>query len=71
MAADYWSSTQRLHWTLSRRELAEKRRKLEDEERSLIQQFPLPERRLFHLHLYQRASSSVPSVMHGASAGAV
>ena len=44
----------------SKQELAEKRRKVEDEDRALIQQFPLPDRRLVSLFISQRAAC-IPS----------
>ena len=45
MAANYWASTQRRHWQFSREALAEIRQKLEDDDRALVQQYPLPDRR--------------------------
>ncbi|KAI0518519.1 cyclin domain-containing protein [Xylaria bambusicola] len=50
MAANYWESTQRRHWQFSKDELAEMREKLEESEQSLVQMFPLPQRR--HLNIY-------------------
>ncbi|KAI9888628.1 MAG: hypothetical protein M1814_006609 [Vezdaea aestivalis] len=50
MAANYWVSSQRKHWLFNKQELAAIRRKLEDEESQLIQQYPLPERRLLSLY---------------------
>ncbi|KAI9865334.1 MAG: RNA polymerase II holoenzyme cyclin-like subunit [Vezdaea acicularis] len=50
MAANYWVSTQRLHWQFTREKLAEIRQKLEDEDKQFIQQFPLPERRLLSMY---------------------
>ncbi|KAI9832236.1 MAG: RNA polymerase II holoenzyme cyclin-like subunit [Phylliscum demangeonii] len=49
MAANYWASTQYRHWSFTRQELAAVRRPLETKERSLIQQYPLPERRLLSI----------------------
>ena len=46
MAANYWASTQRRHWYFSRETLAEIRQKLEEDDRALVQQYPLPDRRL-------------------------
>ena len=46
MATNYWASTQRRHWHFSREELAAIRQELEDEDRNLVQQYPLPDRRL-------------------------
>ena len=54
MAANYWASTQRRHWQFSRETLAEIRQKLEDDDRTLVQQFPLPDRRLLSHYFNQR-----------------
>ena len=45
MAANYWASTQYLHWQYSRETLAQMRQKLKDEEKHLNQLFPLPDMR--------------------------
>ncbi|KAH8158097.1 hypothetical protein CIB48_g10157 [Xylaria polymorpha] len=50
MAANYWESTQRRSWQFSKDELAQMREKLEESEQSLVQLFPLPQRR--HLSIY-------------------
>ncbi|KAI0485838.1 cyclin-C [Xylaria cf. heliscus] len=50
MAANYWESTQRRCWQFSKDELAQMREKLEESEQSLVQMFPLPQRR--HLSIY-------------------
>ncbi|KAI0966018.1 cyclin domain-containing protein [Xylaria arbuscula] len=50
MAANYWESSQRRHWQFSKDELAQVREKLEESEQSLVQMFPLPQRR--HLNIY-------------------
>ena len=54
MAANYWASTQRRYWQFSRQHLFEIRQKLEDNERQLIQQYPLPDRRLLSIFFNQR-----------------
>ena len=54
MAANYWVSTQRRHWQFSRETLAERRQKLEDDDRPLVQQYPLPDRRLLSQFFNQR-----------------
>jgi cyclin C len=54
MAANYWVSTQRQHWQYSREQLAELRAKLEEDDRGLIQQYPLPERRHLSIYFNQR-----------------
>ncbi|RWA09472.1 hypothetical protein EKO27_g5634 [Xylaria grammica] len=50
MAANFWESTQRRHWQFSKDELAQMRENLEESEQSLVQMFPLPQRR--HLNIY-------------------
>ncbi|CAK7216853.1 RNA polymerase II holoenzyme cyclin-like subunit [Sporothrix bragantina] len=50
MAASYWDSTQRRFWEFSKEQLAALRQRKLDEERSLVQMYPLPEWR--HLSLY-------------------
>ena len=57
MAANYWASTQRRHWHFSRETLAEIRQKLEEDDRALVQQYPLPDRRLLSNFYYQRTCS--------------
>ncbi|KAI9837841.1 MAG: RNA polymerase II holoenzyme cyclin-like subunit [Sarea resinae] len=54
MAANFWVSTQRLHWQFSKEKLANIRKRLEDEDRGLIQQYPLPERRLLSIYFNQQ-----------------
>ncbi|MCJ1358025.1 MAG: RNA polymerase II holoenzyme cyclin-like subunit [Icmadophila ericetorum] len=46
MAANYWVSSQRLHWHFTKEKLAEIRAALELEDQAFVQQFNLPERRL-------------------------
>ncbi|TGJ79913.1 hypothetical protein E0Z10_g8865 [Xylaria hypoxylon] len=50
MSANFWESTQRRHWQFSKDELAQMRENLEESEQSLVQMFPLPQRR--HLNIY-------------------
>lgn len=50
MAANYWESTQRRNWQYTREQLAELRKKLEDEEPNLVQMYPLPQIR--HMSIY-------------------
>ena len=57
MAASYWTSTQYRNWTFDKQELADIRQKLEDGSRELVQQFPLPARRLFFIYICQREST--------------
>jgi len=54
MAANFWASTQRHHWQFSKQKLADIRKKLEDEDRALVQQYPLPERRLLSIYFNQQ-----------------
>ena len=54
MAANYWASTQRRHWLFSREGLSRLRKDLEDEEKDLISQYPLPDRRLLNQFYNQR-----------------
>ncbi|KZF19364.1 cyclin domain-containing protein [Xylona heveae TC161] len=54
MAGNFWTSTQHLHWQFSKPGLAEIRRKLEQEDRALVQQYPLPDRRLLSIYFYHQ-----------------
>ncbi|KAL8738373.1 MAG: hypothetical protein Q9181_000844 [Wetmoreana brouardii] len=54
MAANYWASTQRLHWQFTRTELQEIRQELESDDHTLIQQYPLPDRRLLSIFFNQQ-----------------
>ncbi|MCJ1369027.1 RNA polymerase II holoenzyme cyclin-like subunit [Loxospora ochrophaea] len=54
MAANYWASTQRHFWQTNRDTLSEIRQKLEDGDRSLMQQYPLPDRRLLSIFFNQQ-----------------
>ncbi|MCJ1451477.1 RNA polymerase II holoenzyme cyclin-like subunit [Mycoblastus sanguinarius] len=56
MAANYWASTQRRHWQFSRETLTNIRQQLEDDDRNLVQQYPLPDRRLLSLFFNQQLS---------------
>jgi len=58
MAANYWESTQRKHWTFTKAELAERWNKLDQDEAQLVQQYPLPERRLLNIYFSLRESQS-------------
>ena len=57
MAANYWASTQRRHWQFSRETLTEIREQLENEDRVLVQQYPLPDRRLLSKFFNERMFS--------------
>ncbi|OCK82634.1 C/H/G cyclin [Lepidopterella palustris CBS 459.81] len=54
MAASYWDSTQRKYWTFTKQQLSVERRKLEEAERALVLQFPLPDRRLLSIYFYHQ-----------------
>lgn len=54
MAANYWASTQRLHWHFTRSELQDIRRKLETEDLASHQQYSLPDRRLLSIFFNQQ-----------------
>lgn len=54
MAANYWTSTQRLYWQFSKEELQEMRQKLESEDVAMCQQYPLPDRRLLSIFFNQQ-----------------
>jgi len=56
MAANYWESTQRKYWTFTKAELANRWNKLEQDEAQLVQQYPLPERRLLNIYFSLRES---------------
>jgi cyclin-C len=54
MASNYWESSQLKYWTFSKARLAEIRRKLEEEDKAMVQQFPLPDRRLLNIYFSQQ-----------------
>lgn len=54
MAANYWESTQRKHWQFTKPELAQLRQKLEDEDKNLVQTYPLPQLRYLSIFFNQR-----------------
>lgn len=60
MAANYWESTQRKHWQFTRQQLEDFRTKLEDEDRNLVQMYPLPQLRHLSIYFNQRKSPRVP-----------
>ena len=59
MAANYWASTQRRFWLLSRQKLAETRQSLLEREQALISQYTLPERRHLSIFFNQRKYSCI------------
>ncbi|MCJ1305374.1 RNA polymerase II holoenzyme cyclin-like subunit [Hypocenomyce scalaris] len=54
MAANYWASTQRRHWQFTKDTLVDIRQKLEGEDRGLVQQYTLPDRRLQSIFFNQQ-----------------
>jgi cyclin C len=50
MAANYWDSTQRRHWTFTKAQVVEMHRKVEEVDRLLVNQYPLPDRRLLNVY---------------------
>ena len=56
MAANYWASTQSRYWQFSRETLTKIRQQLEDEDHNLVQQYPLPDRRLLSKFFNERVS---------------
>lgn len=61
MAADYWSSTQHRHWLFPQDHLSSMLQNLEDENRHLVQQFPLPER--LHLSIFFNSRALFPLLL--------
>lgn len=54
MAANYWASTQRLYWHFTKAELNDMRQDLENEDRTILEQYPLPDRRLLSIFFNQQ-----------------
>ncbi|KAL8961468.1 MAG: hypothetical protein Q9193_001976 [Seirophora villosa] len=54
MAANFWSSTQKLYWQFSKTEIQEMRQQLESDEAAISQQYPLPDRRLLSIFFNQQ-----------------
>ena len=50
MAANYWASSQRLHWQFTREKLAEVRNQLDLVDKEAVKQYPLPERRCLSIY---------------------
>jgi cyclin C len=57
MAASYWDSTQRRYWTFSKAQLGEMRKKLEETDKVMHTQYPLPDRRLLNIYFSIRTHS--------------
>ncbi|KAL5120212.1 RNA polymerase II holoenzyme cyclin-like subunit [Pleosporales sp. CAS-2024a] len=56
MASNYWESTQRKYWTFTKQQLAHERKKMEESERSLVNMYPLPDRRHLSIYFYHQLS---------------
>ncbi|KAK2751478.1 RNA polymerase II holoenzyme cyclin-like subunit [Onygenales sp. PD_40] len=54
MAANYWASSQRRHWLFERDGLLDVRKHLEEGEKQVIQQYPLPDLRCISIYINQR-----------------
>ncbi|KAK2812966.1 RNA polymerase II holoenzyme cyclin-like subunit [Emmonsiellopsis sp. PD_5] len=54
MAANYWASSQRRHWLFERDRLLEVRKHLEEGEKQVIQQYPLPDLRCISIYINQQ-----------------
>lgn len=54
MAANYWSSTQKQYWFFSQNKLADLRDELNNQNASIIQQYPYPDRRLMFIFMKDR-----------------
>jgi len=54
MAANYWTSTQRKHWTVTPEKLTEIRDDLEKQNTKILEQWPYPDRRLMFIFLRDR-----------------
>ena len=57
MAANYWESTQRKYWQFTKSELADLRKELEDEDKALVQTYPLPQLR--HISIFFNQSKTL------------
>jgi cyclin C len=54
MAANYWDSTQRTHWTFTKDQLDDIRSQQQQDNQELHSRFPLPEPRLMNIYIQQR-----------------
>ncbi|KAI4151678.1 MAG: hypothetical protein LQ341_000853 [Variospora aurantia] len=54
MAANFWSSTQKLYWQFSKAEIQEMRQQLESDDSAGLQQYPIPEKRLLSIFFNQQ-----------------
>lgn len=54
MAANYWDSTQRTHWTFTKDQLDDMRSQQQQENQELYNKYPLPEPRLMNIYIQQQ-----------------
>ena len=54
MAANYWTSTQKQNWLFEPYEIAELREEIEKQQAKVIDQYPLPDRRLLFIFIKDR-----------------
>ena len=65
MAANYWESTQRKYWQFTKQELSNLRQQLEDEDRTLVQTYPLPQLRHISIFFHEGNLALTPTLsMH-------
>jgi hypothetical protein len=60
MAANYWDSTQRTHWTFTKDQLDDIRSLQQQDDQELHSRFPLPEPRLMNIYIQQRKFVEIP-----------
>ena len=60
MAANYWDSTQRTHWTFTKDQLDDIRSQQQQDNQELHSRFPLPESRLMNIYIQQREPVDSP-----------
>ncbi|CAG8951949.1 hypothetical protein HYFRA_00005755 [Hymenoscyphus fraxineus] len=56
MAANYWESTQRRNWLYTREQLDDLRKKLEDDDPTRVQLYPLPQLRYLSIYFNQQVA---------------
>jgi len=54
MAANYWTSTQKQNWLFGSHEIGELRKEVERQHTKVVEQFPLPDRRLLFIFIKER-----------------
>lgn len=64
MAADYWQSTQHLHWETPKASLDDLTTPENEEDKALIALYPLPESRFLNIYLQQRTLTPVTYSTH-------